>query len=73
MASVSALWFFFAAVPMVVEIADPLIKTGAKTYGTVHDTVVVSMLPRAACPVSSVMLPCMSGAKRWWLQQPLLF
>jgi hypothetical protein len=30
------------AVPKVVEIADPLIKTSVKTYGSVHDTVVVS-------------------------------
>lgn len=29
-------------VPKVVEIADPLIKTSLTTYGSVHDTVVVS-------------------------------
>jgi hypothetical protein len=33
---------FLIAVPKVVEIADPLIKTSVKTYGSVHDTVVVS-------------------------------
>ncbi|WIA42568.1 hypothetical protein OEZ86_008547 [Tetradesmus obliquus] len=30
----------FGPVPKVVEIADPLIKTSVKTYGSVHDTVV---------------------------------
>ncbi|KAF6260823.1 hypothetical protein COO60DRAFT_1700162 [Scenedesmus sp. NREL 46B-D3] len=34
----------FGPVPKVVEIADPLIKTSVKTYGSVHDTVVAMPL-----------------------------
>jgi hypothetical protein len=38
----------FGPVPKVVEIADPLIKTSLKTYGSVHDTVVSLPLYKTA-------------------------
>eukprot|EP00882_Tetradesmus_deserticola_P002821 GHRQ01002999.1.p1 GENE.GHRQ01002999.1~~GHRQ01002999.1.p1 ORF type:complete len:252 (+),score=82.87 GHRQ01002999.1:143-898(+) len=38
----------FGPVPMVVDIADPLIKTSVKTYGSVHDTLVAMPLYKVA-------------------------